>query len=299
VGGAVKVFCFAWVPLIVTGFSLRGLEPRFNDEPRRAKLKNLDGKKLLLRVVIVILCVLAHQRPAVGQGWSNGYGFRRAITIDHTQVPNTDQANFPVLVSGTFASLATTANGGNVTNANGYDIILTSDAAGTTLLPFEQEVYNPSTGAIVYWVKIPTVSHTSDTVFYLFYGNSSISTSQSNKNGVWDSNYVGVWHLPNGSTLNANDSTSNANNGTINGATPTNGEIDGAASLNGSNQNITVNKQYGLTSNLTFSAWVKFSGLSGYQEILGQDTSSWTGGNVALTPNPAATDAGETYHVAA
>ena len=27
----------------------------------------------------------------------NGYAYRRAITIDHTKVPNTDQLNFPVL----------------------------------------------------------------------------------------------------------------------------------------------------------------------------------------------------------
>jgi hypothetical protein len=33
--------------------------------------------------------------------WSNGYAYRRALTIDHTKAPNTNQANFPVLISGT------------------------------------------------------------------------------------------------------------------------------------------------------------------------------------------------------
>ena len=111
-------------------------------------------------------------------------------------------------------SIATTANGGNVTSSNGYDIIFTSDAAGTDILPFEQESYNPTTGAVNYWVQIPMVRHTTDTMFYMFYGNSAVKSDLSNKTGVWDSNYVGVWHLPNGSGLSPNESTTNENNGT-------------------------------------------------------------------------------------
>src|SRR5208282_6682714 len=72
-------------------------------------------------------------------GWSNGYTYQRTITINYSQVPNTNQTNFPVLISGTYSYLATTGNGGNVTNANGYDIIFTSDAAGATILPFQRE----------------------------------------------------------------------------------------------------------------------------------------------------------------
>src|ERR1700736_7070434 len=114
------------------------------------------------------------------QSWSNGYVRRRTITIDHTKVPNTDQTNFPVLISGTYPYLATTANGGNVRSANGYDIIFTSDAAGTSNLTFERESYNPTTGTATFWVKIPTVSHTTDTAIYMFYSNSSVTTDQSN-----------------------------------------------------------------------------------------------------------------------
>src|SRR3984893_19097942 len=80
--------------------------------------------------------------------WSNGYTYRRAITIDHTKIPNTDQTNFPLLISGTYPYLATTANSGAVQNANGYDIIFTSDAAGTSTLPFEQESYSSATSQV-------------------------------------------------------------------------------------------------------------------------------------------------------
>ncbi len=74
-----------------------------------------------------------------GSGWANGYSFRRAITIDHTKIPNTDQVNFPVLITGAYSYLATTGNGGNVTNANGYDITFTSDQGGSSALSFERE----------------------------------------------------------------------------------------------------------------------------------------------------------------
>ncbi len=197
-----------------------------------------------------------------GGVWTNGYGYRRAITIDHTKVPNTDQKDFPMLFSGTYAYLATTSNGGGVTNSSGYDIIFTLDAAGTVPLPFERDGYNPSTGAVNYWVQVPSLSHVADTVIFLFFGNSSVTSDQSNKNGTWDSKYRGVWHLPNGSTLTANDSTSNANNGTISGPTATAGYFDGGANF------VHYNSQYIATAdssslrppNLTFSFWMNRSG---------------------------------------
>src|SRR5579863_4651657 len=174
-----------------------------------SKLRRVGCRSLVVFFLIGVVLL-----PAKGTT-DNGYTYSRAITIDHTRVPNTDQTNFPVLISNTYSYLATAANGGNVTNANGYDITFTSDAAGTSPLAFEQEFYSPSTGKVSYWVKVPMLSHTTDTVIYMFYGNPSVTTDQSNKMAVWDSNYAGVWHLPNGSTLSASDSTSNANNGTI------------------------------------------------------------------------------------
>src|SRR5580704_13963154 len=187
-------------------------------------------------IVAFFLYFLGSLTPARAQSWSNGYTYRRAITIDHTKVPNTDQTSFPVLISGTYSYLATTGSGGNVTNANGYDIILTSDVSGTSNLSFERESYSSSTGQVNLWVKIPTLSHSSDTVIYMFYGNSSVTTDQSNKTGTWDANYLGVWHMSNGLTVNANDSTSNANNGTVSGTTAVTGIIAGAASYSSSSE---------------------------------------------------------------
>ncbi|HEY4052069.1 MAG TPA: DUF2341 domain-containing protein, partial [Acidobacteriaceae bacterium] len=132
--------------------------------------------------------------------------YKRAFTIDHTKVSNSDQISFPILISGIFPFLATTANGGQVLNANGYDIIFTSDAAGQNMLSFEIDNYNPTTGAGSFWVGIPTLSHTSDTTIYMFYGIPSITTSQQNPAGVWSNGYLSVYHLGNGTTVGLTDS---------------------------------------------------------------------------------------------
>lgn len=210
----------------------------------------------LVALVAAVMCFFVWQTPAAAQ-YSNGYSGRRTVVIDHTKVPNTDQTNFPMLFSGAYTYLATTANGGGVTNSSGYDIIFTSDAAGTSVLPFERESYNGTTGAVIFWVQVPTLSHTSDTTIYLFYGNSSVNTDPSNKNGVWDTNYKGVWHFSNGSTLSGSDSTADGYALTnTNGVAATNGEIDGAASFNGSN-NYLSNSSLSIPqgSSITISFW--------------------------------------------
>ena len=165
---------------------------------------------------------------------SSGYSYVRSITIDHTKVPNTDQINFPFLFNTTDPTLATIANGGHITNENAYDVIFTSDPAGQNPLNYELEEYNPVTGQVIAWIHIPTLSHSSDTVLYMFYGNSAISASQQNPTGVWDSNYMGVWHVANnGGQLSLVDSTNNGNNATNNGATSTAGQIDGGMQTSG------------------------------------------------------------------
>ena len=85
------------------------------------------------------------------------------------------------------------------------------------------------------------------------------AANQQNPAGVWDSNYEAVWHLPNGTTLSANDSTANANNAVaLNGTAAAAGEIDGAASLNGTSNYILVSNSSSLNgwSQQTVSLWV-------------------------------------------
>jgi hypothetical protein len=115
--------------------------------------------------------------------------------------------------------------------ADGTDIFFTS-SDGTTKIAHEVESYSPTTGQVVVWVNIDSLSPTTDTVVYMYFGNSSASDMQTvtpTKTSVWDTGFTAVYHLPDGTTLNTNDSTSLALNLTnVNTVRPLAGQIGGA-----------------------------------------------------------------------
>ncbi len=123
------------------------------------------------------------------------FSFRKQITVDFNQVSGpTNHTDFPVLIDITGdLQLRTVANGGNVQNANGYDIVFT-DSSGTEL-DFEIERYDGSNGDLRAWVRVPTLSVSANTILHVNYGDASITTSQESPCGVFDKNYVGAWHL--------------------------------------------------------------------------------------------------------
>lgn len=139
-----------------------------------------------------------------------------SVTVDYTKCGTADSSNFPMLFYGTYdgtggePDLKTVANGGAVKNANGYDICFYSDVACTTMLDFERVSYSATTGAVEFYVKIPTLSHTTNTVIYLKFGDASITTDQQDADGTWDTQFKGVYHMQG----NSNDSSGNARNGT-------------------------------------------------------------------------------------
>jgi hypothetical protein len=221
-----------------------------------------------MRLAILIgLLLLVYSK-----GWAS-FAYKASITVNHAYVPNTDQTDLPIAVIGTYdgtagaPNLKTTGNSGHVQNANGYDIQFFSDSSLTTRIPAERESYNAATGAVVFWVK-KTVLTGSDVTIYMAYGDSGISTDP-NSDGtygatsVWDSNYKGVWHLPNGTALSANDSTSGSHNATTNTMTAGAGLIDGGAVNNGT-QKIVTDTISGTRSvaHLTVSVWVKPSAVT-------------------------------------
>ncbi len=190
------------------------------------------------------------------------FSYSRSITVNGGQVPST-QTNFPMLVSGTYTYLKTVGNGGKVQNANGYDVgFYTGSDCSTGKMAWETERYIATTGEVVYHVNVASISN--GTVFYMCYGDSSITTDQSNASGTWNSSYVAVYHLPDGTTLTANDSTTNANTGTITGSpTAVVGEIDGAAGSfdQASNNYINITDNAGLRpSSFTGEAWLYRTG---------------------------------------
>jgi len=219
------------------------------------------------------------------------FSYYRSITIDHTKCGSGDSSGFPVLISGTYSYLATVGNGGKVQNANGYDVGFYSDSALTTKLPWEVELYTASTGLVIYWVQVPTLSVSVDTVIYMAYGDPSISTDQSNKTGTWDSGFAAVYHMnDNAANSNVLDSTSNANTGTATNGSPINtntsgfggqtGKIGSCIAFDGSSQYITIPNSTSLNSwlALTVSAWIKAStGMAQYARLMEKGSNNeWT-----------------------
>jgi phosphoribosyl-AMP cyclohydrolase len=188
------------------------------------------------------------------------YLHRKQLTIDYTKVSGgSSLSSFPILISLTDANLKSTGNGGNVQNSNGYDIVFVA-SDNTTKLDHEIEKYDPATGELKMWVRIPTLSSSADTIVYLYYDNSSISTSQENKTGVWDSSYKAVWHLAETSGTTNSDSTSNGATATKASSTSpaalSTGQIAGAQSYDGSTSYQSVSSTaVNLTGDKTVEGW--------------------------------------------
>jgi RHS repeat-associated protein len=241
---------------------------------------------------------------SIYDAFANGYQYRRVAVIDHTRVANTDQTDFPVLISGTYPDMATISNGGKVRNPNGYDIIFTADAAGQTHLDHEIDSYDPATGKVSFWVRIPSLSHTSDTVIYQFYGNSSVTASQQNKSSLWGAaHYVTAYHLGTPVSLSLADSTSSGNDlSNFGGVGAGSGIIGGAASVAPSNYLYrTSPAQVPVGSSVrTMETWFKFSSLpTSDTEIAAYGDNYGNGRRWGLWYSPGGTIFIETYYYSA
>lgn len=136
--------------------------------------------------------------PFVPSSW----GRKCKLTIDHTKVYE-DVTDFPVcLTKDNVPSEMIDLDGTNRCNTNGSDIRITTDAAGTTECPIEIVVCsldnNPANSLFEAHTKLPSISSSVDTDFYIWYKNAS-ATAYANaetygRNNVWNSNYVYVSH---------------------------------------------------------------------------------------------------------
>ncbi|RLI41567.1 hypothetical protein DRO69_11410, partial [Candidatus Bathyarchaeota archaeon] len=214
--------------------------------------------------------------------------YRKKITIDHGMIA-ADLNDFPVLINlPADSDLAARAR------SDGNDIIFVpssiSWSTGTSndRYCFEIEKYDSSTGELVAWVKIPKLSSTEDTNIYLYYGNSSQTSSLENK-CTWDSHYVMVQHLeesPSNGVAGHYDSTSRRNDGTpkdFNGeATSTTdgaGKVDGADVFDGNNDYVGAGNVVETENQLTVEAWIKPMSTSGTDYFIGEGASFRVGIN--------------------
>jgi outer membrane protein assembly factor BamB len=158
------------------------------------------------------------------------FGFRKIITIDAAKVSgSSDLVDFPVLISLVDPVLRTVVNGGKVESGSGFDIVFRQGCT-TGNLDHEIESYDPLTGTLVAWVRIPLLSASADTVIAMYYGDAAVFTSLENVAGVWDANFKGVWHLsedPSGAAPQMLDSTAESNDATSSGTMTSGDQVPG------------------------------------------------------------------------
>ena len=114
-------------------------------------------------------------------------------------------------------------------------------------------------GSLVVWVRIDSLSKSSDTTIYIYYGNKCIDSPTENPTGVWDDDYVAVWHLDETSGDHS-DSTGNGNTGSPSVTTQgsATGKIDGADAFGGTDEiDIATSTSLDALVNLTAEAWVE------------------------------------------
>lgn len=197
--------------------------------------------------------------------WYNpSWDYRVKVTVQASQV-DADLNNFPIYVDLSYLPAGFHTN---VNQTDARDIRVTK-ADGTTEVPREVVSYDSSTDTGEIHFK-GDVSSSTNTDFYIYYGNSGASDYATNATygaeNVWDSNYKAVLHCsqdPSGSAPQIIDSTSNNNDFTSYGTMTTSdlvtGKVGSGIDLDGSDDYLMISDNAGLSgiTNLTVQSWVK------------------------------------------
>jgi hypothetical protein len=237
------------------------------------KLSSWRTRALSVGLVLSLLAPLtlllvASMIPAAdaspGPGWWNSsWIYRKEIVIDHTKVDgNLD--NFPVLISITDSDLAADAQN------NGDDITFTDNEGNQ--LNHEIEYFDGSNGTLVAWVRILHLYNNENVSIYMYYGNLS-APNQENPTGVWDDNYVAVWHMKDNATSSILDSTSNNNDGTKKAANEPiqiDGKFSKAQNFDGSNDYIQIpdDESQHIKYYITLEAWINVDDATNWRTIM-------------------------------
>lgn len=189
--------------------------------------------------------------------WNSTWDYYVNITINSSYFDST-LTDFTILVNIT-DTLGDQCDSGNSIRFTKTDNI--------TELDYEIEKWEDGSERIV-WVKIPSISHTTDTYILMYYNNSGASDAQDQEN-TWDNNYVGVFHFDNASG-DLMDSTG-TQNGAVSG-TPLyrqTGSYGWAIEFDGSTDwfNIT-NDAYKMTNDWTIETWFNCDVHDGTNHVL-------------------------------
>jgi hypothetical protein len=205
--------------------------------------------------------------------WLSGWDKRVKITIDHNDI-DSNLSNFPVLIH---LSTSSGRNNDDVSfifdelqnDANRKKIAVTTSDK-TTQCYVEIEKWDHTGEQAWLWVKVPSLSNTSDTDLYWYYDNTHVDndayvgdTNDEVAENVWDSNFKLVTHMrDNPDTSHVRDSTENDNDGTKvdigEPAVTTSGEISDAQYFDGDNDRLNYGSDTSLNirDEVTLETWI-------------------------------------------
>lgn len=190
---------------------------------------------------------------ASGVQCTTSWTARKQITIDNS-ASNDNLSSFPLLVK-----LNSTRIDYSKTQNNGQDIRFVDPSNPNVALDHEIELWNEAGDSYV-WVEVPQIDASSDADYiWMYYGNAAASDGQ-NATGVWDSNYLMVYHMDETSGTTLSDSAGTAQSLTKLSATEPNpsstGKIDGNQDFDGTNDYAMTGTSPGLpTGDFTYSLW--------------------------------------------
>ncbi len=164
-------------------------------------------------------------------------GFKKELTVLAADVTGASPlVDFPLLVSIVDTDLRDNAR------SDGFDIFFT-ESDGTTVIPYDRESYDSTTGTLSAWV-LTTLSDTTDNTFFMFYGNLNTTTDQQDALAVWDTRFEDIFHFNQTSplpwvnssegknfTILANDASPSPVTGQIDTASDSNAEEDDSTSI--------------------------------------------------------------------
>ena len=195
----------------------------------------------------------------------SSFPFSVNLTIPASQV-NSTLTDFPLLVT-----LSSSISGFS------YNAFLDSDSDGIRTggdlrffaangkeLSYELADWNTS-GVSRVWVKVPTISSSSDTIITAVWGKPGTETTTpdyATNDSVWSNGFHGVWHLDKMVSNSLSDSSPNGFHAiSVNGALVGSGQIGHGIILDGTDDYVNLGREAGNPgSTIGTSFWVKSNG---------------------------------------
>jgi hypothetical protein len=193
--------------------------------PFSVKWASTGIKTVTLTIINANGCTsVSTQTVAVGAASLTGYAFKKQLVLNNAAVGmSADQTNFPALVyiqdnalivNNTCSNQVQypTGNYSGALVGTNYDFAFLNPSS-TTELNYQVENYNPVTGTLLVWVKIPTLYAATNNTLSFYFGSLTPAHSAATIAATWPSDYQAVYHFNEGSTTaTVLDATSNARN---------------------------------------------------------------------------------------